>query len=81
MKQKLTTIVDAELIAVAKRYVRSRGDHCKTLAAHRQLFLVRDSYIPCERKVRWLSPGWEEKACFVDSGWTFGPLKRPRPRE
>ena len=56
-------------------------DRCKTLAADRQWFLVRDSYIPCERKGRWLSPGWGEKACFVDSGWTFRPLKRPRPRE
>ena len=54
--------------------LRFYGDHCKTLAADRQLFLVRDSYISCERKGRWLSPGWEEKACFVDSGF-------PRPRE
>ena len=23
--------------------------------------------------------GMGEKACFVDSGWTFRPLKRPRP--
>ena len=61
---------------------RSRlRDRCKTLAADRQWFLVRDSYIPCERKGRWLSPRWREKACFVDSGWTFRPLKRPRPRE
>ena len=50
------------------------GDHCKTLVADRQWILVRDSYIPCEQKERWLSPGWGEKACFVDSGF-------PRPRE
>ena len=64
------------------------GGWCKTLAEDRHWFLVRDSYIPCERAVlepplrrvplterrgRWLSPGWREKACFVDSGWTFRP--------
>ena len=51
----------------------TRG-HCKTLTADRKLFLVRDSYIPRERKGRWLSPGRGEKACSVDSGF-------PRPRE
>ena len=32
-------------------------------------------------KGRLLALGWLEKACFDDSGWTFRPLKRPRPRE
>ena len=66
---------------VANTVPHGTRDHCKTLTADRQLFLVRDSYIRRERKGRWLSPGRGEKACSVDSGWTFRPLKRPRPRE
>ena len=41
------------------------GDHCKTLVVDRQWFLIRDSYIPCERKGQWLSPGWVKRRALL----------------